>query len=510
MAKVVFKKDKKDQLMLFPLDLGSLIPDNHIVRVVDRVIDDLALSPLFATYKGGGASSYSPRMLLKVITYGYIERIYTSRRIAKALKENIYFIWLGGMSRPDFTTINNFRSKRLKEAVDDVFGSVVEIMIKGGYIKAENLFVDGTKIEANASKYSYIWKKNVERQGDMIKSRVKKLLTHIEDLQREEDKEYGFHDLEEFEGKISAEELEKTVQEINRKLSERGKSKEISKEVTKLKNEIPKLKKNQKQKDKLGGRNSCSKTDNDATFFRMKGDHQGMAPLKPGYNVQIATDSQYIVGYGVYQKAADTSVFIPFMDKVIDQLKKKPNNVTADAGYGSEENYEYITRSGIGNYIKYNNYNYEKTRKYKTRTFLSDHFEYDQQQDQYKCPAGQILDYALTKSTRTENGYVSERMVYRSRSCEGCRYREECNRGSKDRTIEVSPRLIEYKNIVRKNLESEEGIRLRSQRGVDVESVFGQIKHNNQFGRFYSRGLKNVSTEWGLISIAHNIKKMAN
>jgi transposase len=510
MAKIVFKKDNRNQLMLLPLDLGSLIPDNHIVRVVDRVIDELALSPLFATYKGGGTSSYSPRMLLKVITYGYIERIYTSRRIAKALRENIYFIWLSGMSRPDFTTVNNFRSKRLKEAVDDVFGSVVEIMIKGGYIRAENLFVDGTKIEANANRYSYIWKKNVERQEDMINSRVKKLLKHIEDLQREEDIEYGTHDLEELEGKVSAEDIEKTVEEINRKLSERGKSKVVSKEVTKLKKEIPKLKKNQQQKDKLEGRNSCSKTDKDATFFRMKEDHLGMAQLKPGYNVQIATDNQYIVGYGVYQKAADTSVFVPFMDKVIDHLKKKPKNVTADAGYGSEENYEYMTRNGIGNYIKYNNFNYEKAKEYKTRIFLSDHFEYDQEHDQYKCPEGQILDYAFTKATKSDNGYVSERMVYRSRSCSECRYKKECNKGTKDRTIEISPRLIEYKNTVRKNLESEEGIKLRAQRGVDVESVFGQIKHNNQFRRFYARGLKNVSTEWALISVAHNIKKMAN
>jgi transposase len=510
MGKVVFKQDKHNQLMLLPPDIGSFIPGNHIVRTVDKVINELKLSPLFDTYKGGGTSSYSPRMLLKVMTYGYIEKIYTSRTISKALKENIYFMWLSGMSTPDFTTINNFRSKRLKESVDDVFSSVVEVMIKGGYIKAENLFIDGTKIEANANRYSYIWKKNVERHESMIKDRVKNLLSHIEELQKEEDAEYGSHNLEEYEGNLTAEQIEKLVEEINQKISKWGESKTAISDVKKLKKEVPKLKKYQKQKDMLGGRNSCSKTDNDATFFKMKEDHHGMSQLKPGYNVQIATENQFILGYGIYQKAADTSVFIPFMDRIKDKLHIPAKNVITDAGYGSEENYDYVVRNNIGNYIKYNNFDYEKTNEYKKRNYISDRFVYNQEKDQYECPSGQVLDFAYIKKTKTENGYKSERIVYKSRCCEGCQHKEKCCKGLNNRTIEVSPKLIEYKSTARQNLESENGKKLRSQRGVDVESVFGQIKHNNQFRRFYSKGLKKVNTEWGIISIAHNIKKMAN
>lgn len=508
MAKVVFKKDKSKQLMLLPPDIGSFIPENHIVRVVNKVIEELKLSPLFDTYKGGGTSSYSPRMMLKVITYGYIEKIYTSRKIAKAMRENLNFMWLSGMSTPDFTTINNFRSKRLKESVDDIFGSVIELLINGGYLKAENIFIDGTKIEANANKYSYIWKKNVERHESMTKERVKKLLLHIEELQKAEDEEYGSHDLEEYEGKLTAEELDKAVAEINQKISKSAKSKETTSIVTKLKKELPKLKKYNEQKEMLGGRNSCSKTDKDATFFKMKEDHYGMSQLKPGYNVQLATENQFILGYGVYQKAADTSVFIPFMERLKTQIKRLPKNVIADAGYGSEENYEYINRHNIGNYIKYNNFDYEKKKAYRDSIFISDRFVYDSENDQYKCPVGQILEFAYIKNTKTDNGYDSSRIVYRSRSCKGCRYKNKCCKGD-NRTIEVSPKLNEYKNTVRQNLESESGKKLRTQRSVDVESVFGQIKHNNQFRRFYTRGVKNVTTEWGLISIAHNIKKMA-
>jgi transposase len=511
MAKIVFKEDKSNQLLLLPPDLGSFIPDNHLVRVVDKVINEIKLAPLFDTYKGGGASSYSPRIMLKVLTYSYIERIYTTRRIEKALKENVNFMWISGMSTPDHGTIHNFRAKRMKEAVEDVFSSVVEVLIQRGYVKSENLFVDGTKIEANASRYSYIWKKNVERYESMTKEKVKKLLSHIEQLQKEEEEEYGTNNLEEVEGNITADQVKNLVDDINEKLSKGAKSKKITSDISKLnKDYVPKLKKYEQQKDMLDGRNSCSKTDRDATFFRMKEDHLMNGQLKPAYNVQIATENQFILGYGIYQKAADISVFIPFMDKVKTQLKVVPKNISTDAGYGSEENYEYITSNNIGNYLKYNNFDYEKTNDHKKKIFLSDHFEYDKDKDQYKCPAGQILDFNGIKKVKSENGYFSERRIYKSESCNECPHKNLCCKSKNNRTIEVSPRLIDYKNTVRQNLESEKGIKLRSQRGVDVESVFGQIKHNNQFRRFYTRGLINVNTEWGIISIAHNIKKMAN
>jgi len=511
MAKIVFKEDKSNQLLLLPPDLGSLIPGNHLVRVVNEVINQIRLSPLLETYKGGGASSYSPRIMLKIITYGYIERIYTNRRIEKALRENINLMWISGMSTPDYTTIHNFRSKRMKGAIEDVFGSIVEILIDGGYVKAENLFVDGTKIEANANRYSYIWKKNVERYENMTKEKVKKLFSHIEQLQKEEDAEYGINNLEELEGNITADKVARLVDDINKKLSNGTKSKKITSDLTKLKKEyVPRLKKYEDQKDMLQKRNSCSKTDRDATFFRMKEDHLGMSQLKPGYNVQIATENQFILGYGIYQKAADTSVFIPFLDKVRTQLKRVPKNIITDAGYGSEENYNYIEDKSIGNYIKYNNFEYEKTNDHKTKIFLSDHFEYEEKKDQYKCPAGQFLDFIGTKETKSESGYKSLKRIYKSRCCDHCPQKEKCCKSKNGRQIEMSPKLIKYKDKVKQNLESEIGKKLRSQRGVDVESVFGQIKHNNQFRRFYTRGLNNVNTEWGIMSIAHNIKKMAN
>ena len=508
MAKIVFKEDKRKQLLLLPPDIGSLIPDNHLVRVVDRVINQIELNPLLATYKGGGASSFCPRMMLKVIIYGYIEKNYTTRRIEKALRENINFMWLSGMSTPDHGTIHNFRAVRMKEVVEDVFSSVVEVLIESGYIKAENLFVDGTKIEANASRYSYVWRKNVERHSGIIKERVSELLETIDQMQREEDAQYSNKNLEEIEGEITSEKVEKLVEDINQKLSCTSHSKKTTSHVKKLQTDyLPMMKKYEGQSKILGPRNSCSKTDHDATFFRMKEDHLNTGQLKPGYNVQIATENQFILGYGVYQKADDTSVLIPFLEKVKNHIKSFPDTIVADAGYGSEENYDYLTNNELDSYVKYNNFDYEKTKKYRTRKFLSDHFIYEPEKDQYTCPEGQKLYYLNTQENTSGNGYKSERRIYQSSTCSTCKQRDLCCKGQNDRTIQVSPRLVMHKQRVKQNLESEKGLKLRSQRGIDVESVFGQIKHNNQFRRFYTRGLKNVSTEWGLISIAHNIKK---
>ena len=240
MAKIAFKKDKSNQLLLLPPDIGSLIPNNHLVRIVDKnAINQVGLSPIFDTYQGGGTSSYHPRMMLKVLIYAYMEKIFTTRKIEKALKENINFMWLSGMSTPDHGTIHNFRAKRMKEAVEDVFGSVVEVLIESGYVKAENLYIDGTKIEANANRYSYLWRKNVERHDSAVKEKVKYLLSHIERLQAEEDAQYGEHNLEELEGNMTSERLEKLVGEINEKISKGPKNKKIASDVAKLKKENP-------------------------------------------------------------------------------------------------------------------------------------------------------------------------------------------------------------------------------------------------------------------------------
>jgi len=295
---VVFKPYLQGQLQL-PTDLEELIPAQHVVRVVDGAIERMDLTPLLRQYKGGGTSSYHPKMMLKVLVYAYTQRIYSSRQIAKGLRENVYFMWLSGLNRPDFRTINRFRSSVMRGIMEEVFSGVVRLLIEEGYVKLEQYFLDGTKIEANANRHRAVWAKNTRRYKRQVQEKIRTLLDEIERVNEAENEEYGDRDLEEMggHGPIDAEKLEKTIQELNEILKQDPKDKKLAKAVRTLERDyLPRQKNYEEQERKLGERNSYAKTDEDATMMRMKGDPPKRSQPKPGYNVQIGTESEFVVG----------------------------------------------------------------------------------------------------------------------------------------------------------------------------------------------------------------------
>jgi transposase len=177
--RVVFKPYLQDQLQL-PTKVDELVPAGHLVRVVNGAIERMDLRPLLKRYAGGGASSYHPKMMLKVLVYAYTQQIYTSRRIAKALRENVNFMWLSGNSHPDFRTINRFRGEVMRGIIQEVFGSVLQLLAEAGYVKLEHYFLDGTKIEANATRYQCVWAKSTRKRREKLQEKVKELLEEIE------------------------------------------------------------------------------------------------------------------------------------------------------------------------------------------------------------------------------------------------------------------------------------------------------------------------------------------
>ena len=509
---VVFKTYTMGQLQL-PTNLEDLIPENHVVRVVNATIEKMDLSILMKQYKGGGTSSFHPKMMLKVLIYAYTQRIYSSRQIAKALRENVNFMWISANNRPDFRTINRFRGVVMREIIGEVFDIVVTLLIEEGYVKLENYFLDGTKVEANANKYTAVWAKNTGRYKGKLEKKIKELLDDIDRVNEEENEEYGDRDLEELgEGRpIDTDKIEKKMRELNEHLRKDPKDKKLSKALRKLEKEcLPKLKKYEEQEQKLGERNSYSRTDEDATFMRMKGEPPGGKVWpKPGYNIQIGTEDQFVVGYSVHQRPGDFCCFIPHLEQVKEQLGRLPGNVIADGGYGSEENYDYLESAEVGAYGKYKTFHQEQTKKYKNNPFLVHNLTYDEENDVFLCPAGKRMIYQETTQEETESGYVIHRRHYECEDCQECVLKEQCTRAEGNRRIQISFRLREMIKRARDNLHSEEGQRLRSRRGVDVESVFGRLKWNWGFRRFLLRGKEKVEIEWGLLCIAHNMAKMA-
>jgi transposase len=517
-GKVTFKEYTMEQPMLLPPSLDELIPEGHMVRIVNEFIEAIDLSAVIATYKGGGTSSYHPKMLLKVLVYAYAKKIYSSRMIAAALRENIHFMWLSGGNRPDFRTINRFRGERLAETIQEVFAKLVLYLAQQGYINLTHYFIDGTKIEANANKYSYVWKKATTRYQQGIMEKVRELFKEIDQLNEEEDREYGDNDLEEVgEGKeINSEELEEIAKELNEKLKDKPKDKKTKNALKKLtKDYIPRMKKYEKYQEILGQRNSFSKTDEEATFMRMKGDSLRMPILKPGYNVHIGTEKQFIVGFSVHQNPTDNVELISHLKQVEKYLGFIPGKVIADAGFGSEENYEYLSSKNLEAFVKYNTFDREqgkgKKRKQSARSkYFASNFTYDENTGEPICPEGKRLSYVETKEVPTKTGFMTTRRFYRCEHGDTCPSRELCTKAPNGkRTHEYSPRLVTLRKQVSEKLISDEGRDLRSQRLIEPEAVFGLIKQNLKFRRFNLRGLRKVSAEWGLISIAHNMIKMA-
>ena len=515
--RVVFKPYTTEQPSLLPRSLDELIPEDHLVRVVNRVIEQIDLSSLFAKYKGGGTSSYHPKMMLKVLVYGYAEKIYSSRKIAKGLRENVNFMWISGGQQPDFRTINNFRSVVMKEAVRAVFGKVMELLVEEGYVKLENYFVDGTKIGANANAHKVVWAKKTQHYKEKLQQQIQELLDQIEQVNEAEEQEYGDDDLEELGpgGGLTAEKVQKKVEELNQLLKDQAGKSEEQKKLKKIQKELPRLEKYEQQQKLLAGRNSYSRTDVTASSLRMKEDRAAQKPLaRPAYNVQIGTENQFILGYSLHQSAGDTNCFIEHMERQEFLKQHPPHNLSADAGYGSEENYAYLETRQIGNFMKYNTFYQEqhpprKPELVEQARFRSVNFPYDPARDEFTCPAQHPLTYRETKPYKTSNGYLSQRRFYESAHCATCALKPKCTRAKGNRRIQTSFELQRYRGQARANLVSEQGLRLRKQRSIEPETVFADIKHNRGFRRFSLRGLKKAETEWGILCMAHNLRKLA-
>ncbi|RYY00558.1 hypothetical protein EON78_00825 [bacterium] len=226
--------------------------------------------------------------------------------------------------------------------------------------------------------------------------------------------------------------------------------------------------------------------------------------LLPAYNVMIGTENQFILNYSIYQKSSETDFFIDHMEN----MRVLPKSVTGDSAFGSEENYQYLKAKKIKNFLKYNSFNMESKRTFKKKIFRKENFSYDQSNNIYKCPDNRDLVFKDFKIDKNINGYLSSSRVYQSLDCSLCQFSEQCKRGNSNRTIQVNTRYERFKAQARDNLNSEEGLKQRKRRGVEVESVFGNIKHNYQFRRFNLRSLDKVNIEFALIAIAHNIRKI--
>jgi len=506
----MYKNYSTSGQLVLPMDIEVLIPEHHLCRIVDLAVEKMNPNLLACLHPGGGRPPYHPKMMLKIILYAYTKRIYSSRQIASQLTENIYFMWLSGNQKPDFRTINRFRSNRMKDLIYESFFSIVDLLCQEGFVKLEDYFFDGTKIEANANKYTFVWRKSTEKYDQKLDEKFQQIVQMIEEVAREDEQAENEQDFQEKleASPITSEKIEETVKKLEERVEQEPKNKVLKKAKNQLGKDLPPRKeKYEEQKETFGNRNSFSKTDKDATFMRMKDDHMKNGQLKPGYNVQIGTEGQFITGFSLHQRAGDPGCLIPHLDLLKKYNRPLPKNLIADSGYGSEENYAQCEEEGIKSYIKYNTFDVEQTKKWKDQVGRLENITYDEELDEWICINNKRLVFQYESRKKTDNEYISVKRTYLCVDCPNCPFQNACAKGKETKSIKVSMENQKQRKEVRELLSTEEGETKYKQRKIDVEPVFGQIKHNRGFNRFSLRGLSKNTTDWGLICIAHNLMK---
>lgn len=516
-----FKAYSQDILIDLPVQVSELVSENVLAQLINELVEGIELKELERYYVGLGRPPYHPKLLIKVWLYGYCSQVYTSRPLAKKLREDLVFIWLAGGQRPCFKTLSDFRSCRMQELIDTVLSTVLVYLVEQGYVDLEDLYVDGSKWAANANKYKIVWRKNTERYKEAVVKRVAQLLEEFKVLQEAEDTAYGKRDLAEHSSKeqiqvvLSSADLENQLIRLNELIERQGdeqRKRSMEKLQRHLCKEQAKLDKYEHQELVLDDRNSYSKTDEDATAMRMKDDR-----LLPGYNVQITTSGQYIINATIHQNSSDNPTLKPHVEQLEERVKGLVESdwsadYTADAGYGSEENYDLLQAKGFTAYVKYPLWYQELTGQLSKRLFAAQNWHFDAEQDYYLCPNQQKLCFSEEVLKLTSNGYQRRLRIYKSETCRGCPFFEQCRgpnaRPDTNRWVQRSEKLEAYKQEVKQRLVSEQGLAKRSQRSVDVETPFANIKHNMGHRRFVLRELPKVKVEFQLLALAHNIKKI--
>jgi len=424
-----YKEYHQNQIMLMPPSLDEKIPEGHLARYIDQVINTLDIENIEKGYSELGCKAYHPRMLLKVLIYVYSMEIRSSRRIQKAIREDVVFMWLAGLHEPDFRTISDFRKDRLKD-IKTIFNQVLAICRELGMIQCGKINIDGTKLEASSSRNKMTFRKQLERRQHNYEEQVEQIFKEGEEIDAEEDRLYGDKDGYLMDERPDPEAIKKALNKIQRK------KEKVERKADKARNKLAVV--NEKLGKMGDKRNSYGNTDPDATLMLMKEGYLGV-----GYNVQMATENQVVLGYGVYPNRADMHLLPAMIEEVESNTGQLPEAVNADKGYCSQDNYTYLADRGIKGAIP-------------------------------------PQTYDLDRSARRHGTYhCSKNLVYEK----------------------LKMKMLDF-------LETEEGQQLMYLRKHDIEPTFGDIKYNMGFRKFLLRGKAKVTLETGLVSLAHNIKKI--
>lgn len=468
---------------MLPLGIAYEIAEEAPVRKLWEVLEGL-WEP--ADSRRGRKTTADAEEKTALWIFGAMNGIYSSRKLEEASVNDIRYKWLlEGKRAPDHSVLTRFRKEELPGILEKLFPRLTEYLMRSGETDTETIFVDGTKLEANANRYSFVWRKRVEKGLQKQKALAKELCGEEADIERL---------------RQTAQALMAVVTPVHgtghRKRAEQKQAEQLRKIADKWEEYETSL-------YEMGeGRNSYSKTDHDATFMRMKEDHMGNGQLKPGYNVQLAMNSEYIVGYGVFPDRTDSGTLIP----LLKSMEQSYRSVTADAGYESLENYVYLQEHGMESYIKPTDYKRKKSNWLGRKSDM----QYDEQRDCFVCRNGKELRFSGRHTEKSATGFEKEVSHYVCTECDGCSLRQRCSRAGQPstKTLDVCWDFERLREQSRANITSQKGFLYRVNRSIQVEGTFGVLKEDWGFRRFLTRGHTHILTQIGLLAFAFDIRKL--
>lgn len=495
---------------ILPLFLSDLIPENDPVFAFDRLMEEVNVAQyLPRLYRCQvGRRRYNPVRMLKTILFGYLYFGSISlRRLELLCQVDIRFRYLMDGAEPVFSTFQNFINDVLCDKIEDIFAVITKKIFEIDCVDLQHLYIDGSKFEASSNKYTWVWKKGVEKSRANLFLKISKLIAEV-------NKMLPFNPIYVC-GEYAPETVKVMMDHLkeawnldetkfvhgvgHRKTPEQRYYEEFQKCYERLKDYAEKI-------NTCGpDRNSYSKTDPDATFMRTKKDHTGNDQLLPAYNIQFGVADEYIAVASVEQYRSDMDCFVPLIEKFHATYGFYPEYPVADAGYGSFNNYLYCEKVGMKRYMKFPMWKKEtKDKKYHENPFRP--VNYRIENEVLYCPNNKPFHFKKRQPIRG-NKYGREEELYECEDCSGCPLAEKCKKGKNNKVITLNRELTTFHEEVMDNLASPAGILLRINRSIQSEGTFGVIKQDRHFRRITRRGMKNVKLEILLVALGFNLNK---
>ncbi len=504
---------KQGRLPLFITDILDICDP---VLAFDRVMEEIGIEKYLkpVPYNKMGRPGYNRVNMLKTVLFGFMDTGYASlRELEDRCKTNIRYMYLMDHETPTYRAFSYFINEELKEPAEDLFKAIMDYIVNKEGVDLQHLYIDGSKFEANANKYTWVWKKATEKSRYRLFAKITCLFSEMNDtlaytgLKIETKTEYTPDELETVLNRYAfichVDENDFVSGRGHRKSQEQRYYEKLKSYMEKLREYVVKI--------RVCGpdRNSYSKTDPDATFMRIKKDYMGNDQLLPAYNIQIGVADEYIAVVDVMQHRSDMDCFIPLMEKFHDLYGFYPKYPIGDAGYGSFNNYLFCEEHGMEKYMKFTMYKKETTdESYHNDPFRAVNFKRNGE-GQLVCPNGKAFHFAYRKPVKG-NQYGRQEEYYTCEDCSGCPYAEKCKKTDKNRTIRINEELTMMHQEVVENLESVHGALLRMNRSIQAEGTFGIMKNDRWYSRIVRRGLDSVRLELFLVSIGHNLYKHYN